>query len=533
MHGVDMENKDYVIGIDIGSSSVVMSVGEKLDDGKLKIVGLEVVPVGESTVKDGAIRNFLELGEAIGKAKSNTEGYIGRRLNSAYVGISGKDIYCVRYEDHVFVKDKDGSISNEDVKALKERIDKIPSGNNDEIVARLPLRYRIDDRQYVKNPVGTFGRKLSATYLLVLASKQQIELVKRAMHRAEMSLAGLCITPTILPDILLDKSEMEDGIAIVDIGADLTDIVVMNNGRICYLVSLPIGASTIDADLREFFCVPKDKVEVIKKRCVSVIAEEVTDDLTTSVQIAGRGKKQILQRNIAEIVEERLKDIAAIVAKTLKDAKVSTKIPCGVIITGASAYLADIERLFARELKMEVRLANNIYGLDEESKAQISTYASAASVAIAYYGSQHAACITTKVPSSIGVTHTPQNKENPKEEVGVLNLTNTPSGATTPSVATPKTESQVEETPLVEPMTEKGASLPNPEEVVVVETEGTTPEVVIEDEVKGEGETEVAPATETTPTYQAPTAKKIGGFKRLLRTFNETMNNILNGNGEI
>ena len=525
---MERENKDYVIGIDIGSSSVVMSVGEKLSDGKLKIVGLEVVPVGESTVKEGTIRNFLELGEAIAKAKSATEEYLGRRLNSAYVGVSGKDTYCVRYEDHVFVKDKDGCISNEDVKALNDRIDKVPTGNNDEIVARMPLRYRIDDRQYVKNPVGTFGQKLSATYLLVLINRQQIELVKRAMHRAEMSLSGLCITPTTLPDVLLDKSEKDDGIAIVDIGADLTDIVVMNDGRMCHFVSLPIGASTIDSDLREFVCAPKDKVEFIKKRCVSVIAEEVSCELTTAVQIAGRGKKQILQRNIAEIVEERLKDIASLVGKALKEAKVSTKIPCGIILTGASAYLSDIEKLFARELQMEVRLAENIFGLDEESKSRITPFASAAAVGIALYGAKHAACITTEVPSNIAKEAIRPKENTPKENT--LNLTET--ATTPPPTIEPKVEVKPE--PKVEVVEKRvEAEVPRAEEVVKAPAEEIeTTNVKIEN--PKEEKTAAQDTTSRSTSYQAPTAeKKKGGFIKWWKNINATMNNILNGNEEI
>ena len=512
-----MENKDYVIGIDIGSSSVVMSVGVKPQDGEMELKGMEVVPVSESAVKDGMVRNFVELGEAIAKAKGALEEYVGRRLNSAYVGISGKDTYCVRYEDHVFVRDKEsGCVTAEDVRALHERIDKVTTGGSDEIVARIPLRYRIDDRQYVRNPVGTFGQRLSATYLLVLTSKQQIESIKMAMHRADITLSGLCITPTTLPDVVLEEVEKEEGVAIVDLGADLTDIVVVREGRMCHFVSLPIGASTIDNDLREFVCAPKDKVEALKKRCLSVIAEEVSEELTAPVQMAGRAKKQILQRNIAEIIEERLKDIASVIAKALKDAKLSAKIPCGVVLTGASAYLSDIDRLLARELGMEVRLADNIHGIDEESKGIVAAYSSAANIGILLYGAQHTACLTTE-RFSVGV----KTPTAPKQTTDELDLTNTVKEPvnTTP---TPQPAAQPTPTPTPQPMEQKV-------EKVVEEVETEEEESKLTNPIEQEEQKEEEPQTQL-ESQQQPKKNRIFGW---IKNINSTVNTILNGNEEI
>lgn len=520
MQRVDMEkeNKDYVIGIDIGSSNVVMSVGVKLPNGELEIVGMEVVPVGEGAVKDGSIRNFIILGEAIAKAKSATEEYLGRRVNSAYVGLSGKETYCVRYEDHVFVKDKEGCISAEDTKALRERIDKVSTGNYDEIIARLPLRYRIDERQYVKNPIGTFGQKLSATYLLILTSKQQMNLLERAMHRADMSLSGVCITPTVLADVILDKTEKEEGVAIVDIGAELTDIVVVREGQMCHFMSLPIGASTIDADLREFVCAPKDKVELLKKRCVSVLAEEVSCELTASVQMAGRAKKQILQRNIAEIIEERLKDFTTIIAKRLKDAKLSTKIPCGIVLTGASAYLADIEKLFARELGMEVRLADHIHGINEESKERITPLSCAAVIGILHYGAQHAACLTTETPSvGIKPKSIPEDNLDKENTLDLSGSTKDTVESTPAPIATPK-PIEVVEKPIEKP------------------TEDTQPEKPKAEEKVEEKESEEKPLNNN-EQHTKPEVKKEskprGRFSSWLKNINTAVNNILDGNKEI
>ena len=421
-----MENKDYIIGIDIGSSSVVMAAGVRNEGGEVTVLGVEVQQT-DGCVKDGDIVNFMELGTAIANAKTALEGELGRRLNSAYIGISGRSVYCVRYEDYVEISDKTGCVTENELRELNSRIEMVVPGGGDEIVERIPLRYSIDDKQEVKNPLGAFGHKLSATYLFVMVSKQQIELIKRALHRADIQACGLCVNPTLLPELLLGSDESEEGVAIVDLGSDLTDISVVKGGKLWYFSSLPIGASSINNDLHDFLKISKKDIDQLKKRYGSAIADRVPDNTTVPVKTAGHAKKQILQRNIAEITEERLKDIAGFVARELKAAKYATKLPCGIVLTGGSAYLSNIEELFARELNMEVRLGYNLNGLDDESQQCILAFPQAAVAGLLLYGAKHNACATSpEVVRPVQPVQSAQPTASSIPKPSVLPLTSTP-----------------------------------------------------------------------------------------------------------
>ena len=388
-----MNNKEYIVGIDIGSSNVVMAVGVRNETGEITVLGVEVQEV-EDCVKDGDIINYIELGNAISKAKGALERELGRRFNSAYVGISGRSVYCVRYEDYVEISDKTGCVTENELRELNARIEMVVPGGGDEIIERIPLRYVIDDHQEVKNPLGAFGRKLSATYLFVLAGKHQIDLINRALYRADIKVCGLCVNPTLLPELLLTPDEREEGVAIVDIGGDLTDISIVKEGKLWYFSSLPIGASSINNDLHDFLKVSRKDIDSLKRKFGSAMADGVPDNTTVPVKTAGHAKKQILQRNIAEIAEERLKDIARFVMRELKAAKFSTKVSCGVVLTGGSAYLSNIDQLFARELQMEVRLGRMLNGLDDESQQSVSAFPQSVVMGLLLYGAKHNACET-------------------------------------------------------------------------------------------------------------------------------------------
>lgn len=389
MHKLDMKNKEYVVGLDIGSSRVTLAVGLR-GEGSISIIGVESQDVG-SSVKDGDIFNYLELGKAITTAKQNLEQELGIRLDSTYVGVSGKSVYSVRYEDYVDVTNPTNCVRESEMRELHQRIELVTSASGDEIVERIPLRYRLDNMQEVKNPIGCYGHKLSATYLLAMISKQQINMVNQALYCAGMRIEGLCVNPTLLPEVLLTPNEAEEGVMIVDLGGDLTDIAIVRDGRLSHFSSLPIGASSIDSDLYEHLQVPRSAVERYKHLHGNAIASSVPEDTGFTVLTAGHRKRQILHRNVALITEERLKDIASFILREVKGVQYTNKIHCGVVLTGGSAYLNDIDVLFSRELKMQVRLGSVFNGIDDDSQEKVS-FPNAAVVGLLNYGSKHKPC---------------------------------------------------------------------------------------------------------------------------------------------
>lgn len=381
-----MGKRDYVVGIDIGSSQVVVAVGVREKEGSVTVLGVEKQKL-ERCVVNGEIKNYIPVANAIKRAKEELEAELNIQLRSAYVGISGSSTYCVRYEDYV---DLSGDVRENDVRDLHSRIDMVAPAVGDTIVDRLLLEYTVDNVKGVKDLVGTFGHKLYATYLFVLTSREQSSRVRQVMDYAGIQIAGLCVNPTLLPDAILTKEEKSSGVVIVDIGGDLTDIMYVRDDKLNYFSSLPIGSSSIDADLVNFLPTLKSDITNVKHKYAQAIAEEVPEQVSVAVQLSGRGpKKQILKRNLAEITDARLMDIASYVLSELRVMK-ATKAPFGVVLTGGASYLANIDQLFARELGMPVRVAEDLNGINCEK--HVSPLSDAVAAGLLLYGTKHSAC---------------------------------------------------------------------------------------------------------------------------------------------
>jgi len=398
-----MEKKSYIVGVDIGSSNVVVAVGERLPNGLVKVDGVASRPVPDG-VTAGHIDNVRSVGKAILEAKTELEEELGIRIDSAYAGISGNFVRCAGYTDHVFIDGPMGCITKEDVARLHERMGSVKADDGEQIIDRIPQCYMVDDGKEIADPVGAFGRKLSATFLFVLCRKEQIERVKMSFFNAGgLKLLDICVNPAVLPMALLSDEERDEGVAVIDLGGGTTDVAIVRGGTLRYIASIPIGASSINDDMHAFGIAERN-TEQIKRKYGSAVADKVSPDDIVPVQMPRMMKKALLQVNLVAVIEARLKDIIEFAMDEIRSAKFSSKIPCGIVLTGGAALLENIDELFSRETGVSVRLGKAAYGIDEESQQNIGTYSHSTAVAVLLFGAERGVC------SAVGHSATATNR---------------------------------------------------------------------------------------------------------------------------
>lgn len=407
-----MENKKYFVGVDIGSSNVVMVVGSQVDDQPIKIEGCESQPA--EGVAAGSINNVHSVGNAIRAVKERLESNLKIKIDEASVGIANERVRCVTYTDHVFVRDNyTNCIEQEDITSLHERMQNVIADQSEEILARIPQCYIIDNNgKEIDNPVGSFGQTVSAKFLFVLCQKEQLKRVKMAMNHAGMRLQNVFINPMVLPEVLLSDDEKNDGVAIVDIGGETTDVAIYREGKLRHIASIPIGAQSINVDMKTFG-ITERLTSQYKHHHGQAVSDMVEENLTISIQMAGQVRKNYPLRNLVAIIEARLKDIIEYAMVEVKVAKMTTKIPCGIVITGGSALLENIDLLFKRETNLPARTSRVEYGLSGESCEQYGAYANTAAIGVMLASSKHAPSNVVKMHEI--VRPTPPTRPTPPQ----------------------------------------------------------------------------------------------------------------------
>lgn len=360
-----MERKNYIIAVDLGSSNVTVAVGEQPEDGGL----LEVVYVVRKPVEGvnaGQIENSELAGNAIHAAIEEVEQALGCRITEVYAGISGEFVRCACYTDHVYIGNPHDGVSHADVESLFSRMRNVQAPEGETIMERIPQSYVVDGSREVKNPVGSFGKTLSATFNFVLCNTTPLQRLEMVFKRHGITIKGIFPTVLATPEAVLSPDEKSEGVAVIDIGGGVTDVTVYYRNVVRYVASIPMGATAINHDIRTMG-VPEKYVEQLKLEKGSAVAELAPDTLVKVPGRTPREEKGILKRNLATVIEARAMDIAEYVMQELKDSKFGSKLAYGIVLAGGSAMLKDLDTLFNRVTKMEVRVAAPDTGISDAS----------------------------------------------------------------------------------------------------------------------------------------------------------------------
>lgn len=393
-----MERKNYTVAVDLGSSNVVVAVGEKVAEGRMDVASIVSKPV--EGVNAGKIENIELVSRAIREAMSEAEEQLGIRITVAYAGISGDFVRCARHTDHVFVYDPQNGVNQKDVDALFDRMRNVQAPDDETIMERVPQNYVVDDNQEVKNPVGSFGKKLSSTFNFILCLRTPMQRLDMALKRLGIKMLGVTSNAIATAEAVLLPDEKEEGVAVVDIGGGVTDVAVYYRNVVRYIATIPMGAMAINRDIRTM-SVPEKHVESLKQKYGSAVADLAPEDKLIRVNgRTAREAKDILLRNLATVIEARATDIAEFVLQEIRDSGYAGKLAYGIVLTGGSAKLKDVDELFRRVTGMDVRIASAETGVAEESREKVVDPAYATAVGILLKGAEQGACAVIERPAS-------------------------------------------------------------------------------------------------------------------------------------
>ena len=393
-----MERKNYTVAVDLGSSNVVVAVGEKAAEGQMEVASIVSKPV--EGVNAGKIENIELVSRAIREAMSEAEEQLGIRITEAYAGISGDFVRCARHTDHVFVYDPRNGVNQKDVDALFDRMRNVQAPDDETIMERVPQNYVVDDNQEVKNPVGSFGKKLSSTFNFILCLRTPMQRLDMALKRLGIKMLGVTSNAIATAEAVLLPDEKEEGVAVVDIGGGVTDVAVYYRNVVRYIATIPMGAMAINRDIRTM-SVPEKHVESLKQKYGSAVADLAPEDKLIRVNgRTAREAKDILLRNLATVIEARATDIAEFVLQEIRDSGYAGKLAYGIVLTGGSAKLKDVDELFRRVTGMDVRIASAETGVAEESREKVVDPAYATAVGILLKGAEQGACAVIERPAS-------------------------------------------------------------------------------------------------------------------------------------
>ncbi len=342
----------YAVGIDIGTShvrTVVASVNR--EDNSLNVIGYAETP--NSGMRRGMVVNLVGPSAAIDEALLEAERMSGYQVVSATVSINGSQIISTHTEGMIAVRAIEHEVNENDLDRVQEVALQGCVSPNQKILSVIPLQFLLDN-QSIKNPLGMNGLRLEMRANVVSTLFPNYDNLCKVLEPLHVEPEQMVPSVMASARAVLTERQMENGVAVIDIGASTTGVAIYEENDLQYVGVVPVGSNNITNDLAVLLAIDTEVAEEIKRRFAS--GDFVSED-DGPVVIRWKGKELHFNRDqIDEAVQARLDEILDLVRKELKKAHYEQRLPEGVVLTGGGARMRDIDKFVRATLGMSVKI---------------------------------------------------------------------------------------------------------------------------------------------------------------------------------
>lgn len=338
-----------VFGLDIGTRSIVGTVGYRTSTNGFVVVAQESVEHETRAMLDGQIHDIQAVADTIIQVKQKLEQLIGRKLTDVCIAAAGRVLKTVvacaemhfNYEtvvtnEHVYSLDMLGVEKAYDLLRQEQQ--------NDDIhfycVGYSVIRYYQNDYPITNlegHKANTIRTELIATFL----PDEVVDGLYAAVEKSGLYVANLTLEPIAAMNVAIPEKFRLLNIALVDVGAGTSDISITNDGSIIAYGMIPSAGDEITEALARHYLL--DFGEAEKMKCQSTMRKQVTVH-----DIMGLSHK-ISSEEIAEVAEPVVREITTRVADRIKELN-GGKPVSAVFVVGGGGKMMGFEETLADNL---------------------------------------------------------------------------------------------------------------------------------------------------------------------------------------
>lgn len=360
----------YFIGLDIGTTAARCVVGELAGDAAIpNIIGF--ARAENSGMRKGNVAHIDEVASAISAAITEAERMSGREIKAATVNVNGSHVQGTNSKGVIAISSEDRIITPDDRARVEEAATIVQLPANKEIIQVFAKNYSLDGQENIKDPVGMHGVRLEVDTHIVVASTPALRSLEQALERSDLAASHKTITSLGVAEACLDRKQKESGVAVVEIGAATTNLIVVEDGEVEHVAVIPMGGNHVTNDLAIGLKTDLDIAEMVKVKHASL-----SKQAHGQVSLVHKNETHRFDKEMIRLVSEaRMEEILEFVDKELKVIHRSRKLPGGIVLAGGAAKLPGLVEFAKEVLELPVKLGSwkhisrVVDGMDEQEFA--------------------------------------------------------------------------------------------------------------------------------------------------------------------
>lgn len=333
------ENSNIIVGIDVGTSNIrTVIVQQSRGDELPRVIGVGCVP--SFGIRRGVITDIEDVAKAINESVEYAERMAGVQVSRAIMNIGGCDIGFQNSKGVIAIGRADGEVAEDDINRVISEAQVIPLPMNREIVHVIAKKYRLDDLDNIKDPIGMKGVRLEVDALVIESSSTHVKNITKSTYQANVEIDDLVLEPLACAKSVLNKKQKELGVVLINIGGGTTSIAVYEEGDLIHTAILPVGAGHITNDIAIGLRTSIDVAEKVKLEYGSAISRDINKKEGIDLSKIDSQQEGVVSRHhVAEIIEARFEEIFTLVQKELKTIGKAGLLPSGAVLVGGGAKL--------------------------------------------------------------------------------------------------------------------------------------------------------------------------------------------------
>ncbi|NOX97600.1 MAG: cell division protein FtsA [Nitrospirae bacterium] len=350
-----MKKREFVVGLDIGTTKICAMVGRQDANGEVEITGVGVTP--SKGLRKGVVVNLESTIDSIERAIEEAEASAGLEVSQVFTGIAGGHIKSLNSRGVVVISRGSREIARKDMERVIDAAKAIAIPLDREVIHAIPQEFIVDDQGGVKNPLGMSATRLEAEVHIVTGAVTSAQNIIKSINRAGFEVEDIVLGPLASGEAVLTAEEKRSGVILIDMGGGTTDIVIFVKGSIRHSEVLALGGDHVTHDIAIGLRTPALRAEEVKKAygCAlpSLIRREESVDYPG---VEGRRGGKISRTQLSEIIEPRIEELLILVNTEVERSGLSHLISAGVVLTGGASLLEGLPEMAERIFGLPVRM---------------------------------------------------------------------------------------------------------------------------------------------------------------------------------
>ena len=168
-----MKKRTTVASIDVGTTKICTTLADVDDGGGVRIIGVGITP--SLGLHKGLVVNINDARESIKESVRKAEQASARKIESAYIGVTGRHVSSINNRGVVAITRNDRLVRSDDLRRVLASAQSVKIPTDRKLLHVIPRGYAVDGQSGVKNPVGMHGFRLDVETHIITAAVASVQ----------------------------------------------------------------------------------------------------------------------------------------------------------------------------------------------------------------------------------------------------------------------------------------------------------------------------------------------------------------------